>query len=141
MDNNDLEKEMNYSVQYSKNIDLDIEYNETDAQAFQHSSSSTQSLGMNLGKQLNNNVKLYFNSDIDLKNNYSPLTQEIKLSLFDECSKLEISYLNERYNDNYNTKPNETISISFHMDYLGFFGYEQKSNLLFEEAGEIDYGN
>ncbi len=142
LDNNDLEKkEMNYSVQYSKNIDLDIEYNETDAQAFQHSSSSTQSLGMNLGKQLNNNVKLYFNSDIDLKNNYSPLTQEIKLSLFDECSKLEISYLNERYNDNYNTKPNETISISFHMDYLGFFGYEQKSNLLFEEAGEIDYGN
>ena len=25
-----------------------------------------------------------------------------------------------RFNDSYNTKPSETISISFHMDYLGF---------------------
>ena len=132
---------MNYSINYSDLFDVNLEYNETDAQAFQHSSTNTQSLGVNIGKQLNENVSLYFNSDIDLKNNYSPLTQEIKLSLFDECSKLEISYLNERFDDNYNTKPNETISISFHMDYLGFFGYEQKSNLLFEEAGEVDYGN
>ena len=42
---------------------------------------------------------------------------------------------------NYNTQPSETISLSFHMDYLGFFGYEQKSNLLFEQAGDINYGN
>ena len=26
------------------------------------------------------------------------------------------------------------------MDYLGFFGYEQKSNLFFEETGEFNYG-
>ena len=142
LDNKDLEKkEMNYSIEYSDIFDFNLEYNETDAQAFQHSSTNTQSLGMNIGKQLNENIKLYFNSDMDLKNNYSPLKQEIKLSLFDECSKLEISYLDQRFNDNYNTKPNETISISFHMDYLGFFGYEQKSNLLFEETGEVNYGN
>ena len=142
LDNKDLEKkEMNYSIEYSDIFDFNLEYNETDAQAFQHSSTNTQSLGMNIGKQLNDNIKLYFNSDMDLKNNYSPLKQEIKLSLFDECSKLEISYLDQRFNDNYNTKPNETISISFHMDYLGFFGYEQKSNLLFEETGEVNYGN
>ena len=142
LDNKDLEKkEMNYSIEYSDIFDFNLEYNETDAQAFQHSSTNTQSLGMNIGRQLNDNIKLYFNSDMDLKNNYSPLKQEIKLSLFDECSKLEISYLDQRFNDNYNTKPNETISISFHMDYLGFFGYEQKSNLLFEETGEVNYGN
>ena len=142
IDNKDLEKkEMNYSVEYSDIFDFNLEYNETDAKAFQHSSTDTQSLGMNIGRQLNDNIKLYFNSDLDLKNNYSPLKQEIKLSLFDECSKLEISYLDQRFNDNYNTKPNETISISFHMDYLGFFGYEQKSNLLFEETGEVNYGN
>ena len=122
-------------------FDLNLDYNETDAQAFEHSSSSTQSLGLDVGKKLNDNIKISFNSDMDLKNNYSPLTQSIKISLFDECSKLDISYIDERFNDNYNTQPNETISISFHMDYLGFFGYEQKSNVFFEEAGNFNYGN
>ena len=80
-------------------------------------------------------------SDIDLKNNYSPFKQTIKLSLFDECSKLDISYVDERFNDNYNTQPSETINISFSMDYLGFFGYEQNSNVFFEEAGNFKYDN
>ena len=142
LDNNDLKKkEMNYSLGYSNMFDLNLDYNETDAQAFEHSSSSTQSLGLDVGKKLNDNIKISFNSDMDLKNNYSPLTQSIKISLFDECSKLDISYIDERFNDNYNTQPNETISISFHMDYLGFFGYEQKSNVFFEEAGNFNYGN
>ena len=142
LDNNDFEKkEMNYSLGYSNLFDLNLEYNETDARAFQHSSSSTQSLGIDFGKQLNDNIKIYFNSDMDLKNDFSPLTQSLKISLFDECSKLDISYIDERFNDNYNTKPNETISISFYMDYLGFFGYEQKSNVFFEEAGDFNYGN
>ena len=98
---------------------------------------------MNNPEELKYNISqlLFAYLDMDLKNNHSPLKQEIKLSLFDECSKLEISYLDQRFDDNYNTKPNETISISFHMDYLGFFGYEQKSNLLFEETGEVNYGN
>ena len=90
---------------------------------------------------LYSNVLLSISSDLDLKNNYSPLTQEIKLSLFDECSKLDISYIDERFNDNYNTKPSETINISLSLDYLGFFGYEQKSNVFFEETGEFNYGN
>ena len=142
LDNKNLEKiEMNYSIEYSNLFDFNIEYNETDAQAFHHSLSSTQSLGTSIGRELNDNVKLYFNSNMDLKNNYSPLNQEIKISIFDECSRLDISYIDERFKDNYNTQPSETISISFHMDYLGFFGYEQKSNLLFEQAGDINYGD
>ena len=80
------------------------------------------------------------NSNLDLKNNYSPFSQSVKLSIFDECSKLDITYTDERFNDDYNTKPNETISISYYMDYLGFFGYEQKSNLFFEEPGDFNYG-
>ena len=118
-----------------------MNYNETDAQAFNKLSSNTKSISADIGKKLNENVKISLSSNLDLKNNYSPLTQKIKLSLFDECSKLDISYLDERFNDNYNTKPNESISISFYMDYLGFFGYEQKSNLFFEETGNFNYGN
>ena len=132
---------MNYFFQYSDIVDLQINYNETDASAFENISTDTQSLGASIGKKINDNVLLSISSDLDLKNNYSPLTQEIKLSLFDECSKLDISYIDERFNDNYNTKPNETIKISFSMDYLGFFGYEQKSNIFFEETGKFNYGN
>ncbi len=142
LSNRELEKkEMNYFLQYSDIVNLQINYNETDAKAFENISTDTKSLGASIGKKLNDNVLLSISSDLDLKNNYSPLTQEIKLSLFDECSKLDISYIDERFNDNYNTKPSETISISLSMDYLGFFGYEQKSNIFFEETGKFNYGN
>ena len=80
-------------------------------------------------------------SDLDLKNNYSPLSQTIKLSIFDECSKLDISYTDKRFNDNYNTQPSETINISFTMDYLGFFGYEQKTECYFlKKQVNFNYG-
>ena len=142
LSNRELEKkEINYFFQYSDIVDLQINYNETDARAFENVSTDTQSLGASIGKKINDNILLSISSDLDLKNNYSPLTQEIKISLFDECSKLDISYIDERFNDNYNTKPNETIKISFSMDYLGFFGYEQKSNIFFEETGKFKYGN
>ena len=134
-------KEMNYFFEYSDNFELKLNYNETDAKAFKGLSTDNQSLGASIGKKLNDNVLLSITSDYDLKNNYSPLTQKIKLSLFDECSKLDISYIDERFNDNYNTKPSETINISLSLDYLGFFGYEQKSNIFFEETGEFNYGN
>ena len=78
--------------------------------------------------------------NIDLKNSYSPISQSLNLNLSDECSKFVISYKNDRYNDSYNVQPNETISISYYMDYLGFFGYEQKTKLLFEEPGNFNYG-
>ena len=104
-------------------------------------STDTQFLGASIEKRLNENIMLSVSSDLDLKNDYSPLSQIIKLSLFDECSKLDISYKDQRFNDNYNTKPSETINISLSMDYLGFFGYEQKSNVFFEKTGEFNYGN
>ena len=142
LNNRELEKkEMNYSLNYSDLFDLTLNYNETDAKAFNKLSSNTQSISSDIGKKLNDNISLSFSSNYDLKNNYSPLTQKIKLSIFDECSKLDISYIDERFNDNYNTKPNESINISFYMDYLGFFGYQQKSNLFFEETGSFNYGN
>ena len=142
LSNRELEKkEMNYFLKYSNFIDLKLNYNETDAKAFKGLSTDTKSLGTNIEKKINDNLILSLSSDIDLKNNYSPFKQTIKLSLFDECSKLDISYVDERFNDNYNTQPSETINISFSMDYLGFFGYEQNSNVFFEEAGNFKYDN
>ena len=141
LDNNQLEKkEMNYLLNYQNNFELNLDYNETDANSFKNLSSDTQSLGVELGKKINENIRLYMSTDLDLKNDYSPFKQSLKLSLFDECSKLDITYTDERFNDNYNTKPNETISLNFYMDYLGFFGYEQKSNLFFNETGNLNYG-
>ena len=125
---------MNYSLEYDDEVNLAIEYNETSFDSFKSSSSNTKTLSLKLGKDLNKNSSIFYGSNLDIKDNYSPYSQFFKLSLFDECSKLEISYLDERYNDNYNTKPSETISLSFYMDYLGFFGYEQKTNLFYEES-------
>ena len=141
LDRSELEKkEMNYSLNYSGIYDLSISYNETDKSSFKGLSSDTQSLGVAIGKDMNENIRLSINTELDLKNDYSPYTQSISLSFYDECSKLDIKYVDERFNDNYNTQPNETISIRFSMDYLGFFGYEQKSNLFFEEPGNFNYG-
>ena len=66
--------------------------------------------------------------------------KQLKLSLFDECSQLDISYSNTRFNDNFNTQPEEKISFTFSMDYLGFFGYEQSTDLFFKEPGSLNYG-
>ena len=141
LSNNQLEKrEMNYSINYSNNFNLGLVYNETDKSAFKGLSSDTQSLGMKFEKKVNDNVLFSINSDLDLKNNYSPYSQTFSVSLLDDCSRLDLSYKDERFNDNYNTQPNETISLRFSMDYLGFFGYEQKSNLFFEEPGSFNYG-
>jgi hypothetical protein len=132
---------MNYYLDYYDKIDLSINYNETNAQAYKDVSTDTQSLGLNLGKKINDNIKISFDTNLNLKDNYKPLTQSFNLTLFDECSKVDISYKDIRFNDSYNTKPSETISISFHMDYLGFFGYEQKSTLLFDQPGDFNYGS
>jgi len=141
LDNEELEKkEMNYSLDYSEGIQLNLNYNETNSQAFKNISSDTQSLGVILGKKINNNIEISMSSNLNLKDDYSPLKQSLNVSLFDECSRLDISYVDERFNDNYNMKPSETISVSFHMDYLGFFGYEQKSNLFFDQPGNFNYG-
>jgi len=141
LSNRELEKkEMNYSLNYSSIFDLDLTYNETNSGAFKGLSSDTQSLNAGLSKKINENAIISLNSVLDLKDNYSPLKQSLKISLFDECSKLDITFNDVRFNDNYNTQPSETININFYMDYLGFFGYEQKSNIFFEETGSFNYG-
>ena len=131
---------MNYSLSYSSDINFNLEYNETDSTAFDALSSDTKSMKIGIGKSINDNLAISFSSNLDLKNEYSPYSQSINLNLQDECSRLELRYSDSRFNDNYNTQPNETISINFYMDYIGFFGYEQKTNLLFEEAGNFNYG-
>ena len=131
---------MNYNFDYSNLLDLNLFYNETDGNSYKTSSSDTETLGFGIGKEINDHISLSFDSNMDLKNNYSPYSQSINLNLSDDCSELVISYNDVRYNDNYNTTPNETLSISFYMDYLGFFGYEQKTNVFFDKPGSLNYG-
>ena len=76
----------------------------------------------------------------NLKNNFSSYYDTFGLKIFDECSELLIQYSNRRYNDNYNTTPEELLSIKYYMDYLGFFGYQQTTDLFFQEPGNVDYG-
>ena len=141
LDNNNFsKKEMNYSIDYEKNINLSLMYNETQSDAFKNLSNDTQSIILGISKKINKNIDIGLNSNLDLKNNYDPYSSSLKVSLFDDCSKLDITYTNTRYNDNFNTQPEETIGITFSMDYLGFFGYEQSTDLFFSEPGNLNYG-
>lgn len=134
--------EESYSLEISKdnNFLIDLRYNETSKNAFKDLSSDNKSLKINLEKKINDHFSLLYANDLDLKNNYSPYRQSLGLILNDECSELFINYRKTSYNDNFNTSPEEIISISYKMDYLGFFGYEQKTNLFFSEPGAVDYG-
>ena len=141
LDNNDYsKKEMNYSIDFEKNINFSLIYNETQSDAFKNLSNDTQSIIFGVSKKINENIKIGLNSNLDVKNNYDPYSSNLNISLFDECSKLDITYTNTRYNDNFNTHPEETIGITFRMDYLGFFGYEQSTDLFFSEPGNLNYG-
>ena len=133
-------KEMNYSLIFENPINISVNYNETQKEAFKDSSNDTQSLNLAISKKINDNIKLIYKSNLDVKNNYDPYQSTFKMSIADECSQLDINYTNTRFNDNYNTKPKETIGITFSMDYLGFFGYEQTTDLFFTEPGNINYG-
>ena len=130
-------KEMNYELSYNKFLNTSITYNETQSEAYRNLSTDTQSIIMNISKKINDNVNINFNSNLDVKNNYDPYKSTVQLSLFDDCSQLNISYSNTRFNDNFNTQPEEKISLIFIMDYLGFFGYEQTTDLLFKEPGNF----
>ena len=141
LDNNNLsKKEMNYELSYEKFMNTYIAYNETQSEAYRNLSTDTQSIIMNISKKINDNVNINFNSNLDVKNNYDPYKSTVQLSLFDDCSQLNISYSNTRFNDNFNTQPEEKISLTFIMDYLGFFGYEQSTDLFFKEPGSVNYG-
>ena len=136
-------KEMNYSLNLEnleKNFKFSLTYNETQSKAFKDVSSDTQSINLGISKQINKNINFSFNSSIDVKNDYDPYGSSIKVSFFDECSLLELKYSNSRFNDNYNTQPEETIGITFTMDYLGYFGYQQSTDLFFSEPGQVNYG-
>lgn len=127
-------KEMNMSFKTNNPLNITLNYHETLKNAFIENSNDTQYLGINLEKKINNNLTLAYESNVDLKNNFSSYYDKISLEVFDECSALNIEYSNKRYNDNYNTSPEELLSINFRMDYLGFFGYEQKTDLFSEES-------
>ena len=134
-------KEMNYSIYFSNSpIDLSFIYNETSKEAFSSYSDDSKALKTQIDYKLNDNLKFSSYANIDLKNEYSPFETSFSLSIFDECSELDINYKNTKYSDNFATTPEETISFSFKMDYLGFFGYEQKSSLFFKETGQFNYG-
>ncbi len=133
-------KEMNYSLKFEKPINISFNYNETQKEAYKDLSNDTQSLNIGISKKINEHINLNYSSNLDVKNNYDPYKNTLGISLADECSQLSINYTNKRFNDNYNTDPRETISITFRMDYLGFFGYEQSTDLFFTEPGNLNYG-
>ena len=137
---NSSKKEMNYYFSLNNPINFYLNYNETKSGAYLNQSNDTKSINLEVHKKINDNVKLGYISNLDVRNNYDPYKSTFKISIFDECSQLDINYSNVRFNDNFNTKPEEIISITFSMDYLGFFGYEQSTDLFFSEPGNINYG-
>tara|TARA_B100001063_G_C16767684_1_gene559667 strand:+ start:1088 stop:3193 length:2106 start_codon:yes stop_codon:yes gene_type:complete len=122
-------KEMNYALNYNSSFNFNILYNETNKDAFENLSNDTERLTFNFSKELNTFSSLNLSSTHDLKNNYSPFEQSLTLNLFDECSNLELSYTQKKYNDNFNTQPEEKIGITFYMDYLGFYNLDSLGNL------------
>jgi len=132
-------KEMNYEINFEKFVNTSLIYNETQSGAYNNLSNDTQTIVLGISKKVNDNINVNFDTNLDVKNNYDPYKSIFKLSLYDDCSQLDISYSNTRFNDNFNTQPEEKISLTFNMDYLGFFGYEQSTNLFFKESGNVNY--
>ena len=133
-------KEMNYEINFEKFVSTSLIYNETQSEAYSNLSNDTQSIVLEISKKVNDNINFNIDTNLDVKNNYDPYKSIFRLSIFDECSQLDISYSNTRFNDNFNTQPEEKISLTFNMDYLGFFGYEQSTDLFFKEPGSVNYG-
>lgn len=141
LDEKDLtKKEINYSLNLQSILNINLNYNETSKESYENISDDSKDLGFGISKDINNNLKISYNTQIDLKNEFSPYSTLLSLNIFDECSELLITYSDTRFNDNFNTKPEQKLSFTFNMDYLGFFGYEQSTNLFFEEPGSFNYG-
>lgn len=141
LDKSDLEiKEIftEGSLQYEEDS-ISITFNNTDENSFIGTEDS-QNLGFSVNKKINDNIYMGYSSSFDVLNNYQPYSQSLRINIFDDCSSLQISYENQRYNDLNNTKPSETISFRYYMDYLGFFSYDQSFNSLFKDFGEVNYG-
>ena len=133
-------KEMNLGIETNDPLNISINYHETHKDAFIEKSNDTEYLGINLQKEINDNLTFEYSTNIDLRNNFNSYYDIIGLKISDECSELSIQYSNRSYNDNYNTTPEQLFSINFYMDYLGFFGYQQTTDLFFQKPGNIDYG-
>ena len=123
-------KEVNYKLIYEDKFNFIAEYNETDKDAFKNKSNDSKSLDINLNNNIGKNISYSLKSTLDLKNNYSPFSNKLMLSFFDECSELEIFYENSRFNDNFNTLPEEIIGINFSFDYINYFEIENRSSLI-----------
>ena len=134
-------KEMNVKFEIHNPLKITLNYHETQKNAYAENSNDTEYLGISLEKEVLNNFIFSYNSNVDLKNNFSSYYDSLGVKIFDDCSQLNIQYSNKRYNDDYNTSPEELFSINFSMDYLGFFGYQQSTDLFFQEAGNVDYGS
>ena len=133
-------KEINMSLNIDNPLNISLNYHETAKNAYSERSNDTEYLGVSIEKEINDNLILGYSSNIDLKNNFSSYYDNLGLKIFDECSELSIVYSNRRYNDDYNTVPEELLSINFQMNYLGFFGYQQSTDLFFQEPGNVNYG-
>ncbi len=122
-----------------ENQQISIFFNKTDDDSFIDSGES-QNLGLSFSKKITDFANMSYSASFDVLNKYQPYSQTLGINLFDDCSVLEILYQNSRYNDLNNTKPSETISFRYRMDYLGFFSYNQNFNNVFTDMGEIGYG-
>lgn len=142
LDQNDLSnKEMNLSINIPNIFNSKIDYYQTSKAAFSDLSADRELLQLSLEQNFTDNFKFFYNSNFDVKNNYNPFEQTLGISFYDECSQLDIRYINTKFNDNYNTKPTETIRFEFYMDYLGFVGYEQSTNLINNSITQNYYGS
>ena len=65
-------KEMNYEINFEKILNTSLIYNETQSEAYRNLSNDTQSVVIKVSKKINNNVKINFESNLDVKNNYDP---------------------------------------------------------------------
>ena len=122
-----------------ENQQVSLFFNKTDDDSFVDSNES-QNLGLSFSKEISDYANMSYSSTFDVLNKYQPYSQTLGFNFFDDCSILEIVYENSRYNDLNNTKPKETISFRYRMDYLGFFTYNQNFNSVFSDMGEIGYG-
>tara|TARA_B100000579_G_C22830416_1_gene855582 strand:- start:42 stop:2234 length:2193 start_codon:yes stop_codon:yes gene_type:complete len=141
LDKNDLSvKEIFTEASLSfKDDSISLFFNQTDEDSFVGTEES-QNIGFSAYKKINDNINMGYSSSFDVLSNYQPYAQSLTFNIFDDCSLLEITYENIRYNDLNNTKPKESIRFKYYMDYLGFFSYDQNFNNLFKNFGEVNYG-
>jgi len=125
-------KEMNYNLRFGSPIEFLFGYNETRNDAFLYNTDDTKLLKLGISSNINENMSLAFDTNLDLNDKYNPYKSKLNLNIFDECSNLEIAYINSKFTDNDNTNPKELISLTYRMEYLGFLGFENQTNLFYK---------